>query len=100
MSALLSRRKKKTKSQQQDKDASSIPKVIDESDSYEEIGSPISTVVPISLDSSHQSITSHAELNLINNSNDSIDSNNVNNSTEKGQGQYISSSLARANYVR
>lgn len=98
MSALLTRRKKKTKTQQ-DKDAPTIPKVIDESDSYEEIGSPISIVVPISLDSSHQSITSHNELNLINNSNDSIDSSNVNN-TAKGQGQYISSSLARANYVR
>lgn len=94
MSALLSRRKKKTKTQQ---DASNVPKVIDESDSYEEIGSPISTVVPVSLDSSHQSITSNTELTMINNSNDSIDNANE---TEKEQGQYISSSLARANYVR
>lgn len=94
MSALLSRRKKKTKTQ----DASNVPKVIDESDSYEEIGSPISAVMPVSLESSHQSITSTNELTLIhNNSNDSID--NVN-ETEKEQGQYISSSLARANYVR
>lgn len=100
MSALLSRRKKKTKTQQVDKEASglTIPKVIDESDSYEEIGSPISTVVPMSLESSQQSIASNTELNLINNSNDSIES-NVNESL-KGSQQYISSSLARANYVR